>query len=114
MENTIVAFIGAYCISSITLYVLILLLGQQLLLINLFMNIVLVTGLTYFAMPLLSRLLDDGYTQKTVLDISTGVKEPAITAAGQMGKTGHILATDISPQMLSVARRRAVVVTFNF
>ena len=56
-KMTIVAFIGAYCISSITLYVLILLLGQQLLLINLFMNIVLVTGLTYFAMPLLSRLL---------------------------------------------------------
>jgi antibiotic biosynthesis monooxygenase (ABM) superfamily enzyme len=38
-------------------YVLILLLGQQPLLFNLFMNIILVIGLTYFAMPLLSRLL---------------------------------------------------------
>lgn len=56
-KMAIVAFIGAYCISSVALYVLSLLLGQQLLLINLFMNIILVIGLTYFAMPLLSRLL---------------------------------------------------------
>jgi ubiquinone/menaquinone biosynthesis C-methylase UbiE len=28
-----------------------------------------------------------------VLDISTGIGEPAITAASQMAKTGHILAT---------------------
>jgi antibiotic biosynthesis monooxygenase (ABM) superfamily enzyme len=56
-KMAIVAFIGAYCISSVSLYVLSLLLEQQLLLINLFMNIILVIGLTYFAMPLLSRLL---------------------------------------------------------
>lgn len=56
-KMVIVAFIGAYCISSAALYVLSLLLGQQLLLVNLFMNIILVIGLTYFAMPLLSRLL---------------------------------------------------------
>ena len=56
-KMAIVAFINAYCISSVALNVLSLLLGQQLLLINLFMNIVLVIGLTYFAMPLLSRLL---------------------------------------------------------
>jgi antibiotic biosynthesis monooxygenase (ABM) superfamily enzyme len=56
-KMAIVAFIGAYCISSVSLYVLSLLLGQQLLLINLFMNIILVIGLTYFAMPLLSRSL---------------------------------------------------------
>jgi ubiquinone/menaquinone biosynthesis C-methylase UbiE len=31
-----------------------------------------------------------------VLDIATGISEPAITAAGQMGKNGHILAADIS------------------
>jgi len=43
-----------------------------------------------------------------VLDVSTGIGEPAITAASQMAKTGHILATDISPQMLSVAKRRAI------
>ena len=56
-KMAIVAFIGAYCISSVAIYVLSLLLGQQLLLINLFMNIILVIGLTYLAMPLLSRLL---------------------------------------------------------
>ena len=56
-KMVIVAFIGAYCISSAALYVLSLLLGQLLLLVNLFMNIILVIGLTYFAMPLLSRLL---------------------------------------------------------
>jgi len=43
-----------------------------------------------------------------VLDIATGIGEPAITAASQMGKTGYILATDISPQMLSVAKQRAI------
>ena len=44
-KMAIVVFIGAYCISSVALYVLSLLLGQQLLLINLFMNIILVIGL---------------------------------------------------------------------
>jgi enediyne biosynthesis protein CalE5 len=43
-----------------------------------------------------------------VLDISTGIGEPAITAASQMGKSGYILATDISPQMLSMAKQRAI------
>jgi antibiotic biosynthesis monooxygenase (ABM) superfamily enzyme len=57
-KMAIVAFIGAYCISSVALYILGFFLGQQQpLLINLFMNIILVIGLTYFAMPLLSRLL---------------------------------------------------------
>ena len=56
-KMAIVSFIGAYCISSVAIYVLSFFLGQQRLLINLFMNIILVIGLTYFAMPLLSRLL---------------------------------------------------------
>ena len=43
-----------------------------------------------------------------VLDIATGVGEPAITAANQIGNNGYILATDISPQMLSVAKQRAI------
>jgi ubiquinone/menaquinone biosynthesis C-methylase UbiE len=43
-----------------------------------------------------------------VLDIATGIGEPAITAANQVGKMGHVLATDISPQMLSVAKQRAI------
>jgi ubiquinone/menaquinone biosynthesis C-methylase UbiE len=43
-----------------------------------------------------------------VLDIATGIGEPAITAANQVGNSGHVLATDISPQMLSLAKQRAV------
>jgi ubiquinone/menaquinone biosynthesis C-methylase UbiE len=43
-----------------------------------------------------------------VLDIATGIGEPAITAATKVGNgNGHVLATDISPQMLSIARQRA-------
>jgi ubiquinone/menaquinone biosynthesis C-methylase UbiE len=44
-----------------------------------------------------------------VLDIATGVGEPAITAAKKVssGSNGHVLATDISPMMLSIARQRA-------
>ena len=43
-----------------------------------------------------------------VLDIATGIGEPAITAANRVGNNGHVLATDISPQMLSVAKQRAI------
>jgi antibiotic biosynthesis monooxygenase (ABM) superfamily enzyme len=56
-KMAIVAFIGAYCISSLASFILRPYLGLQPLLFNLFMTIILVTGLTYFAMPLLSRLL---------------------------------------------------------
>ncbi|MGH9925520.1 MAG: class I SAM-dependent methyltransferase, partial [Nitrososphaeraceae archaeon] len=43
-----------------------------------------------------------------VLDIATGIGEPAITAAKKVGDGGHVLATDISPQMLSIAKQRAI------
>lgn len=42
-----------------------------------------------------------------VLDIATGIGEPAITAAESVGSNGHVLATDISPHMLSIAKQRA-------
>jgi ubiquinone/menaquinone biosynthesis C-methylase UbiE len=42
-----------------------------------------------------------------VLDIATGIGEPAITAANQVGNSGYV-ATDVSPQMLSLAKQRAV------
>jgi ubiquinone/menaquinone biosynthesis C-methylase UbiE len=42
-----------------------------------------------------------------VLDISTGIGEPAITAAREVGNTGQVLATDISSEMLSIAKQRA-------
>ena len=56
-KMAIVSFIGAYCISSLASYVLRPFLGLQPLLFNLFITTILVIGLTYFAMPLLSRLL---------------------------------------------------------
>jgi antibiotic biosynthesis monooxygenase (ABM) superfamily enzyme len=56
-KMAIVAFIGAYCISSLAQYILSFFLEQRPLLFNLFMNIILIIGLTYLAMPLLSRLL---------------------------------------------------------
>jgi ubiquinone/menaquinone biosynthesis C-methylase UbiE len=44
----------------------------------------------------------------TVLDMATGIGEPSITAANQVGNSGHVLAIDISSQMLSIAKQRAI------
>ncbi len=43
-----------------------------------------------------------------VLDIATGMGEPALTAANLVGKSGRVLGTDISPQMLTFAKQRAI------
>jgi antibiotic biosynthesis monooxygenase (ABM) superfamily enzyme len=56
-KMAIVSFIAAYSISLVAHYILSIYLGQQPLLTELLMTIILVVGLTYFAMPLLSRLL---------------------------------------------------------
>jgi uncharacterized protein len=56
-KMAIVSFIGAYSISLLAQYILGLYLAQSPLLTNTLMTIILVLGLTYFAMPLLSRLL---------------------------------------------------------
>ena len=42
-----------------------------------------------------------------VLDLATGIGEPAVTVAKVVGSQGHILAVDISSQMLTIARERA-------
>lgn len=42
-----------------------------------------------------------------VLDIATGIGEPALTAARAVGSNGQIIATDISPQMLAIGIERA-------
>ena len=42
-----------------------------------------------------------------VLDIGTGIGEPAVTAARQVGPNGKVVAIDISPQMLVIAKERA-------
>ena len=43
-----------------------------------------------------------------VLDLATGIGEPSITAAQKVGNNGHVLAIDISSQMLRIANQRAV------
>ena len=43
-----------------------------------------------------------------VLDIATGIGEPAITGAKYVGNGGNVLATDISSQMLSIAKQRVI------
>lgn len=42
-----------------------------------------------------------------VLDIATGIGEPAITAGKIVGQDGHVTATDISPEMLAIGQERA-------
>ncbi|WP_067499236.1 class I SAM-dependent methyltransferase [Actinoplanes sp. TFC3] len=41
-----------------------------------------------------------------VLDIATGLGEPALSAARRVAPDGHVVATDISAAMLEAARRR--------
>lgn len=42
-----------------------------------------------------------------VLDIATGIGEPAVTAARRIGPSGRVTATDQAPGMLAIARERA-------
>jgi ubiquinone/menaquinone biosynthesis C-methylase UbiE len=42
-----------------------------------------------------------------ILDLATGIGEPAITAARKVCNDGHVMATDISSGMLSIAKQRA-------
>jgi enediyne biosynthesis protein CalE5 len=42
-----------------------------------------------------------------VLDLATGIGEPAVTIAKVVGSQGQVLAVDISDQMLAIARERA-------
>jgi ubiquinone/menaquinone biosynthesis C-methylase UbiE len=42
-----------------------------------------------------------------VLDLATGIGEPAVTAAKRVRPNGKVVATDISPQMIAIAESRA-------
>jgi len=42
-----------------------------------------------------------------VLDIATGIGEPAVTAARIVGDKGLVMATDLSPEMLAIGRERS-------
>lgn len=41
-----------------------------------------------------------------VLDVATGIGEPAVTAARRVEPSGKVLATDISPEMLAIGKER--------
>ncbi|WP_160050187.1 MULTISPECIES: class I SAM-dependent methyltransferase [unclassified Nocardiopsis] len=55
------------------------------------------------------RLLELGGVRpgQRVLDVATGLGEPALTAARAVGPRGRVVGVDISPGMLEVAARRA-------
>jgi SAM-dependent methyltransferase len=59
--------------------------------------------------PVSKRLVELGQIKPgdRVLDVGAGVGEPALTAARVVGPEGHIIATDISEEMLSFARTHA-------
>ena len=58
--------------------------------------------------PLNERLIERAglRTGARVLDIATGLGEPALTVARRVGPTGHVLAVDLAPGMLARAARR--------
>jgi ubiquinone/menaquinone biosynthesis C-methylase UbiE len=66
------------------------------------------------AQPVSDRLLVMAEVDRgqRVLDIATGIGEPALSAAERVGPSGRVVATDVSTRMLDVARRRAVALGF--
>lgn len=61
------------------------------------------------AQPLNERLVElagVGEGQR-VLDVATGIGEPALTAARKVGSEGRLVATDLAPEMLLRAGERA-------
>jgi SAM-dependent methyltransferase len=61
------------------------------------------------AQPLNDRLVDLAEVKagSVVLDIASGIGEPALTAARRAGPSGRVLATDLADPMLAMARERA-------
>ncbi|HEV8554970.1 MAG TPA: class I SAM-dependent methyltransferase [Actinophytocola sp.] len=59
--------------------------------------------------PVTARLLELGGVRPghAVLDVATGIGEPALTAAGVVGPTGRVVGIDLAPDMIAVARTRA-------
>lgn len=58
--------------------------------------------------PVTRRLLDLGGVEAgmRVLDVATGIGEPALSAAKAVGPSGSVVATDMSPEMLAIAGHR--------
>src|SRR5205085_12332725 len=42
-----------------------------------------------------------------ILDLANGTGEPAITIASRIGPEGHVIALDLSPELLQIAEHRA-------
>ncbi len=61
------------------------------------------------AQPVSERLVDLAGLRsgQRVLDVATGIGEPAVTAAQRVGRGGRVTATDQSPEMLALASVRA-------
>jgi len=60
------------------------------------------------AQPLSDRMMELAHVASghKVLDVATGIGEPAMTAARKAGPSGSVVAIDQAPQMLEVARER--------
>ena len=62
-----------------------------------------------FEQPVNDRLIElaEIETGHTVVDVATGIGDPALSAARRVGPTGRVIATDQSTAMLAVAASRA-------
>ena len=60
------------------------------------------------AQPLSDRLVELARVEpgSRVLDVATGIGEPAATAARRAGPSGSVLAFDLAPAMIALARER--------
>ena len=60
------------------------------------------------AQPLSDRMMHLAHVApgQRVLDVATGIGEPAMTAARQVGPSGSVVAIDQAPQMLAMAHER--------
>ena len=60
------------------------------------------------AQPLSDRMMELAHVApgQKVLDVATGIGEPAMTAARRVGPDGSVMAVDQAPQMLAVAHER--------
>lgn len=60
------------------------------------------------AQPLSDRMMELAHVApgQRILDVATGIGEPAMTASRWVGSGGSVVAIDQAPQMLAVARER--------
>ena len=59
--------------------------------------------------PVTQALLEDAEiaTRRAVLDVATGIGEPALTIAGLIGPEGKVVGVDAVPKMVEAARRES-------